>query len=105
MTVFPITPDHTRPADHHAAPRTGNRLLGAGLILLGTAVGAVAVLGPLVSGVLRYRSTPDEPESDHRRRRRHVRDPRLAQHPAGRATGYLYRPLFRRHLADLDLKR
>jgi hypothetical protein len=38
--------------------RTGTRLLGAGLALLGTAVGVVAVLGPLVLGVLRYRTSP-----------------------------------------------
>ena len=35
--------------------RTGTRLLGAGLLVLGAAVGAVAVLGPLVLDVLRYR--------------------------------------------------
>jgi hypothetical protein len=35
--------------------RTQNRLLGAGLVALGTAVATVAVLGPLVLDVLRYR--------------------------------------------------
>ncbi|GIF18834.1 hypothetical protein BJ973_005879 [Actinoplanes tereljensis] len=35
--------------------RTGSRLLAAGLIALGAGVGAVAVLGPLLLGVLRYR--------------------------------------------------
>ena len=36
--------------------RTGTGLLGAGLLVLGAAVGAVAVLGPLVLDVLRYRT-------------------------------------------------
>jgi len=45
-------------AEQPAAVRTESRLLGAGLIPLGTAVTAVAVLGPLVSGVLRYRTSP-----------------------------------------------
>lgn len=40
------------------AGTTASRLLGVGLVLLGTAVAAVAVLGPLVSGVLRYRTSP-----------------------------------------------
>jgi len=35
--------------------RTATRLLGAGLLVLGAMVGAVAVLGPLVLDVLRYR--------------------------------------------------
>jgi hypothetical protein len=35
--------------------RTQNRLLGAGLVMLGMAVATVAVLGPLVLDVLRYR--------------------------------------------------
>ena len=35
--------------------RTDTRLLGAGLAVLGAAVAAVAVLGPLVLDVLRYR--------------------------------------------------
>jgi hypothetical protein len=35
--------------------RSVNRLLGAGLVLLAVAVAIVAVLGPLVFGVLRYR--------------------------------------------------
>jgi hypothetical protein len=38
--------------------RTGARLLGAGLLVLGAAVGAVAVLGPLVLDMLRYRTSP-----------------------------------------------
>jgi hypothetical protein len=38
--------------------RTRTPLLGAGLLLLGAAVAAVAVLGPLVFGVLRYRISP-----------------------------------------------
>lgn len=37
------------------AMRTQNRLLGAGLVALGVAMATVAVLGPLVLGVLRYR--------------------------------------------------
>ncbi|MFG2045468.1 hypothetical protein [Dactylosporangium sp. NPDC048998] len=35
----------------------GHRLLGAGLILLGAVVAATAVLGPLVTGVLRYHTS------------------------------------------------
>jgi hypothetical protein len=38
--------------------RTRTRLLGAGLVVLGAAVAAVAVLGPLVFEVLRYRISP-----------------------------------------------
>ncbi len=37
--------------------RTGTGLLGAGLFVLGAAVSVVAVLGPLVLGVLRYRTS------------------------------------------------
>ncbi len=37
--------------------RTGTGLLGAGLLVLGAAVSTVAVLGPLVLGVLRYRTS------------------------------------------------
>jgi hypothetical protein len=37
---------------------TGNRLLGAGLVVLAAAVAAVATLGPLVFDVLRYRVAP-----------------------------------------------
>ncbi|GIF23552.1 hypothetical protein BJ973_004161 [Actinoplanes tereljensis] len=40
------------------ADQDRNRLLGAGLVLLGAAVAAVAVLGPFVSGVIRYRTSP-----------------------------------------------
>ncbi|GAA2688022.1 hypothetical protein [Actinoplanes palleronii] len=49
--------DQERAPDHHAAGSTGAPL-GAGLMMLGTAVGAVALLGPLVSDVLRYRTSP-----------------------------------------------
>ncbi|MBB2946384.1 hypothetical protein FB565_006152 [Actinoplanes lutulentus] len=56
--VFHVTHDPSPPTRHPAVVRTGSRLLGAGLILLGTAVATVAVLGPLVSGVLRYRTSP-----------------------------------------------
>jgi hypothetical protein len=38
--------------------KTGFRLLGAGLVVLGAAVAAVAALGPLVAGALRYRVSP-----------------------------------------------
>lgn len=38
--------------------RTRTALLGVGLLALGTAVAAVAVLGPLVLNVLRYRISP-----------------------------------------------
>jgi hypothetical protein len=38
--------------------RKGTGLLGTGLLVLGAAVGAVAVLGPLVLDVLRYRVSP-----------------------------------------------
>jgi hypothetical protein len=38
--------------------RTGQRLLGAGLLMLGAAVAVVAALGPLVLDVLRYRVSP-----------------------------------------------
>ncbi|GAA4964246.1 nitroreductase/quinone reductase family protein [Actinoplanes utahensis] len=55
--VFHVTHDPSQQKDQPAAVRTGSRLLGAGLILLGTAVATVAVLGPLVSGVLRYRTS------------------------------------------------
>ncbi|SCE66922.1 hypothetical protein GA0070607_0176 [Micromonospora coriariae] len=37
--------------------RTSARLLGVGLVLLAAAVAAVVVLGPLVFGVLRYRTS------------------------------------------------
>ncbi|MEU8655375.1 nitroreductase/quinone reductase family protein [Actinoplanes philippinensis] len=56
--VFHVTHDPSRQTNNPAAVRTGSRLLGAGLILLGTAVATVAMLGPLVSGVLRYRTSP-----------------------------------------------
>ncbi|GAA3927142.1 nitroreductase/quinone reductase family protein [Actinoplanes auranticolor] len=56
--VFHVTHDPPQQKDQPAAVRTGSRLLGAGLILLGTAVAAVAVLRPLVSGLLRYRTSP-----------------------------------------------
>ena len=59
--VFQVTHDPSQQTEQPAAVRTGSRLLGAGLILLGTAVAAVAVLGPLVSGVLRYRTSPTSP--------------------------------------------
>jgi deazaflavin-dependent oxidoreductase (nitroreductase family) len=59
--VFHVTHDPSQQTDQPATVRTGSRLLGAGLILLGTAVATVAVLGPLVSGVLRYRR--DQPTS------------------------------------------
>lgn len=55
---YPNTHDPSPPPQHPAEVQPGGRLLGAGLILLGTAVAAVAVLGPLVSGVLRYRTSP-----------------------------------------------
>jgi len=38
--------------------RTATRLLGIGTLVLGTAVATVAVLGPLVLNVLRYRTSP-----------------------------------------------
>ena len=56
--VFHVTHDPAQQAEQPSAVRAPNRLLGAGLMLLGTAVAAVAVLGPLVSGVLRYRTSP-----------------------------------------------
>ncbi|MET0415330.1 MAG: hypothetical protein ABW022_04855 [Actinoplanes sp.] len=56
--VFHVTRDPAQQAEQPAAVRTESHLLGAGLILLGTAVAAVAVLGPLVSGALRYRTSP-----------------------------------------------
>lgn len=42
--------------------RTGNSLLGAGPVLPGTAVVAVAVLEPPASGMLRYRATGTIPD-------------------------------------------
>jgi hypothetical protein len=39
------------------AVHTGDRLLGIGLVLLGAAVAAVAVFGPLVFDLLRYRTS------------------------------------------------
>lgn len=56
--VFHVTHDPSSQTEKPATVRAGSRLLGGGLILLGTAVAAVAVLGPLVSGVLRYRTSP-----------------------------------------------
>jgi hypothetical protein len=56
--VFHVAPDPSPRTRRSAAVRPGRRLLGTGLILLGAAVAAVAVLGPLVSGVLRYRTSP-----------------------------------------------
>ncbi|WP_433790809.1 hypothetical protein [Actinoplanes sp. CA-252034] len=46
--VFHVTHDPFQETNNPAAVRTGSRLLGAGLILLGAAVATVAVLGPLV---------------------------------------------------------
>ncbi|MEV4280058.1 nitroreductase/quinone reductase family protein [Actinoplanes xinjiangensis] len=56
--VFHVTHDPSPQRNNPGAVRTGSRLLGTGLILLGTAVASVAMLGPLVSGVLRYRTSP-----------------------------------------------
>jgi deazaflavin-dependent oxidoreductase (nitroreductase family) len=56
--VFRVTHDPSPQTDQPTEVRAGSRLFGAGLILLGAAVAAVAVLGPLVSGVLRYRTSP-----------------------------------------------
>ncbi len=65
--VFHVTRDPSQQTEQTATVRTGSGLLGAGLIFLGTAVAAVAVLGPLVSGVLRYRSLYGCPAADHDR--------------------------------------